>query len=143
MFNIDFYDLIFFEDYSSDFVNFAEDTIRYECEPTLNEVRNKLEITTEKKLGWFSFNNLEANAPKCYLFISPYQPIPANVQGSINESSNYEKLLGTYIYSNFSFEYHKNRIFRNLFIYLLLKLYLPLVHKIASANKFQLYHKIK
>ena len=33
-----------------------------------------------------------------------------------------------------------------LFIYLftyLLKLYLPLVHKIAFANKFQLYHKIK
>ena len=36
--------------------------------------------------------------------------------------------------------------FVNLFIYLfiyLLKLYLLLVHKIALANKFQLYHKIK
>ena len=33
-----------------------------------------------------------------------------------------------------------------LFIYYylsLLKLYLPLVHKIVFANKFQLYHKIK
>ena len=30
----------------------------------------------------------------------------------------------------------------NSFIYLL-KLYLPLVHKIAFANKFQLYHNIK
>ena len=33
-------------------------------------------------------------------------------------------------------------LFIYLFIYLL-KLYLPLVNKIAFANKFQLYHKIK
>ena len=38
----------------------------------------------------------------------------------------------------------KSKIY--LFIYLFtyfLKLYLPLVHKIVFANKFQLYHKIK
>ena len=33
--------------------------------------------------------------------------------------------------------------FVDLFFIYLLKLYLPLVHKIALANKFQLYHKIK
>ena len=31
----------------------------------------------------------------------------------------------------------------SLFTYYLLKLYLPLVHKIAFANKFQLCHKVK
>ena len=35
------------------------------------------------------------------------------------------------------------KLFIYLFIYYTLKLYLPLVHKIAFANKFQLYHKIK
>ena len=35
------------------------------------------------------------------------------------------------------------RLYLLLFIYYLLKLYLPLVHKIAFANKFQLYRKIK
>ena len=61
---------------------------------------------------WFSFNNLKANASKCHLFLSPYQPVSVNIKGSIIESSNCEKLLGIYIDSNFSFEYHINRICR-------------------------------
>ena len=111
LFNIDLCDL-FFEDYSSDFANYADDTTPYECGPTLNEVMNNLEITTEKMFEWFSFNNLKANASKCHLFLSPYQPFPVNIKGSIIESSNCEKLLGIYIDSNFSFEYHINRICR-------------------------------
>ena len=47
LFNIDHYDL-FFEDYSSDFANFADDTAPYECGPTLNEIMNNLETTTAK-----------------------------------------------------------------------------------------------
>ena len=111
LFYIDLCDL-FFEDYNSDFVNYADDTTSYECGPTLNEVMNNLEITTEKMLEWFSFNNLKANASKCHLFLSPYQPFPVNIKGSIIESSNCEKLLRIYIDSNFSFEYHINRICR-------------------------------
>ena len=93
------------------FANFA-DTTPYECGLTLNEVMNNLETTTEKMFEWFSFNNLKANASKCHLFLSPYQPVPVNIKGSIIESSNCEKLLGIYIDSNFSFEYHINRICR-------------------------------
>ena len=111
LFDIDLCDL-FFEDYSSDFANYADDTTPYECGPTLNEVMNKLEITTERMFEWFSFNNLKANASKCHLFFSPYQPFPVNIKGSIIESSNCEKLLGIYKNSNFSFEYHINRICR-------------------------------
>ena len=88
LFNIDLF-YLFFEDYSPDFAKFTDDTTPYECGPTLNEVMNKLEIIT--------------NASKCYLFLSPYQPVPVNI-------SNCEKLLGIYIDSDFSFEYHINRI---------------------------------
>ena len=95
LFNIDLCDL-FFEDYSSDFANYADDTTTYECGPTLNEVMNNLEITTEKMFKWFNFNNLKANASKCHLFSSPYQPFPVNIKGSVIESSNCEKLLGIY-----------------------------------------------
>ena len=109
LFNIDLCDL-FFEDYSSDFANFADDTTPYECGPTLNEVMNNLEITTEKMFEWFSFNKLKANTSKCHLFLSPYQSVPVHIKGSIIESSNCEKLLGIYTHSNFSFEYHVNRI---------------------------------
>ena len=73
---------------------------------------NNLEITTEKMFEWFSFNNLKANASKCHLFLCSYQPFPVNIKGSIIESSNCEKLLGIYIGSTFSFEYHINRICR-------------------------------
>ena len=76
--NIDLCDL-FFEDYSSDFANYAHDTSPYECGPTLNEVMNNLETTTEKMFEWFSFNNLKTNASKYHLFLSPYQPAPAAI----------------------------------------------------------------
>ena len=104
LFNIDlFYDL-FYEDYSSGFANFAGDTTTYKCGPIFKEFMNNLEITTEKLFEWFSFNNLKANASKYHLFISPSQPVPVKVRGSIIESSNCEKLLGIYRESNFSFE---------------------------------------
>ena len=67
LFNIDLCDLLS-EDYSSDFANFVDDTTPYECGPTLNEVINSLEITTEKMFEWFSFKNLKANAFKCNFF---------------------------------------------------------------------------
>ena len=57
---------------------------------------NNLEITTEKLFKQFSSNNLKANASKCHLFISLYQPVPVNARGSITESRNCEKSLGIY-----------------------------------------------
>ena len=96
---------MYFEDHNSDFANFAGDTTPYECGPTL-------ETTTEKMFEWFSLNNLKTNASKYHLFLSPYQPVPVNIKGSIIGSSNCEKLLVIYIDSNFSFEYHINRISR-------------------------------
>ena len=50
LFNIDLCDL-FFEDYISDFANFASDTTPYKCGTTFNEVMNNLETTTEKCLN--------------------------------------------------------------------------------------------
>ena len=41
LFNVDLCDLVF-EDYSSDFANYADDTTLYECGPTFNEVINNL-----------------------------------------------------------------------------------------------------
>ena len=82
-----------FEDYSSDFANFADDTTPYGCGPTLNEVMNNLETATGKMFEWFSFNNLKANASKSHSFLSPCQPVPVNIKGSIIESSSCEKLL--------------------------------------------------
>ena len=111
LFNIDLCDL-FFENYSSDFANFADDTTPYERGHSFNEAINNLETTTEKVFEWFSFNNLKANTSKCHLFVSPYEPVSLNVRGSTIESSSCEKLLGIFIDINFTFEYHINRICR-------------------------------
>ena len=89
---------------------FADNTTPYGCGHSFNEVINNLETTTEKVFEWFSFNNLKANTSKCHLFVSHYEPVSLNVRGSIIESSSCEKLLGIFIDSNFTFEYHINRI---------------------------------
>ena len=108
--NIDVCDLGFFENYSSDFANFADDTTPYECGHSFNKVINNIETTTEKVFEWFNFNNLKANTSKCHLFVSPYEPVSLNVRGSTTESSGCEKLSGIFIASNFTFEHHINRI---------------------------------
>ena len=110
LFNIDLCGL-FFENYNSDFANFADDTTLYECGHSFNEVINNLEATTEKVSEWFSFNNLKGNTSKCYLFVSSYEPVSLNVSGSTIERSSCEKLLGIFIDSNFTFEYHIKRIY--------------------------------
>ena len=88
----------------------ADDTTPYECGNLFNEVINNLQTTAEKVSEWFSFNNLKANTSRCHLFVTPYEPVSLNVRGSTIESSSCEKLLGIFIDSNFTFEYHINRI---------------------------------
>ena len=100
-----------FENCSSDFANFADDTIPYECDHSFNEVINNLETTTEKVFECFSFNNLKANTSKCYLFVFLYETVSLNVRGSIIESSDCEKLLEIFD-SSFTFECNINRICR-------------------------------
>ena len=74
LFNIDLCDL-FSENYSSDFVNFADDTTPYECGPTLNKIMNNLEITTENMFEIVQFQQPESKASIYHLLISPYQPV--------------------------------------------------------------------
>ena len=107
LFNIDLCDL-FFENYSSDFANFADDTTPYECGHSFIKVTNNIETTVEKAFEWFTFNNLKANTSKCHLLVSLYEPVSLNVRGFTTESSSCEKLLGIFVDSNFTFEYQIN-----------------------------------
>ena len=45
-----------------------------------------------------------------FFFLSPYQSAAINIDGSIIESSNLQKLLGITIDSNFTFEKHINNL---------------------------------
>ena len=81
LFDIDLCDL-FFENYSSDFANFADDTTPYECGHSFNEIINNLETTTEKVFEWFIFDSLKASTSKCHFFVSPYELVSLNVRSS-------------------------------------------------------------
>ena len=81
---------------------------------------------------------LKANTSKYHFFLSPCQPVPVNIRGFIIESINCEKLLGIYIASNFSFEYHINRICRKASQ----KLYaFPRIAKYISTDKKRILFK--
>ena len=45
-------------------------------------------------------------------FLSPYQQIWININGSVNESSNCEKLIGITIDIDFTFKQHINSLCR-------------------------------
>ena len=71
----------------------------------------------------------QGHSMKCVLFLVKFV-----ISWSVLSGTNWVKLFS----ASFCVV-----LFIYLSIYYLLKLYLPLLHKIAFANKFQLYHKIK
>ena len=71
LFNIDLCNL-FFQNYSSDLTNFADYITPYGCGPTLYEVMNNLELTTDEIFDWFSYNNFKADASESSSFLFEY-----------------------------------------------------------------------
>ena len=63
-----------------------------------------MELTVEKFFYWFECNTLKVNTSKCHFFLSPYQHISININGSVIKSSFSEKLLEITIDSDFTFE---------------------------------------
>ena len=57
---------------------------------------SSLELTVDKSFSWFEFNCLKANASKCRFFLSTYQHISININGSLRIT----------IDSDFTFEEH-------------------------------------
>ena len=55
-----------------------------------------LEIAATKRFQWFKDNNLKANADKCHLLLSTNESEQININDTIIDSSNEEKLLGIY-----------------------------------------------
>ena len=103
LFNIDICDL-FFVNITSDIANYADDTTPYESDQHCDNLINNMELTVKKICNWFAFNNLKANASKCHFFLSPDQHTLININGSVINSSNSEKLLEITIDSDFTFE---------------------------------------
>ena len=80
--------------------------------PLLTNLISNLELTVDRIFNWFEKNDLKANASKYHFFSSSYQHTSININGSVNKSSNSEKLLGITIDSYFTFEEHINTLCR-------------------------------
>ena len=91
-----------------------------------------MELTVDKIFNWFEYNNLKANASKCYFFVSSYQQTSININRSVIKSSNSEKLLGITIDNDFSFEEHINTLYRKAS---------QKLHALFRVSQYLLQHK--
>ena len=93
------------------------------CSNNTESVIEMLEITATKLFQWFKDNNLKANADKCHLLLITNESEQININDTIIDSSNAEKLLGVLIDNKLNFDKHVSsrsettRTFTDIFFY--------------------------
>ena len=87
-----------------DIASYADNNTPYTSDFNLEEVIQKLELTTNNLFEWWKNNHMKANAGKCHLLVTKDTDATAKI-GEFNvENSKEEKLLGVKIDSKLSFE---------------------------------------
>ena len=97
---------MFYEREDSDIENYADNTTPYACASDINTVISELQITASKLFTWFNNNHMRDNPEKSQLFLSSKTPNKAYFGEALVESSSTEKLLGTQIDSDLTFDEH-------------------------------------
>ena len=98
-YDIDLYDIASYADntpYTSDF--------------KLEEVFQKLELTTSNLFEWFENNHMKASADKCHLLVTRDTDVTAKIGEFDVKNSSEEKLLGVKIDNKLSFENHVSSV---------------------------------
>ena len=86
--------------------SYAEDNTPYTSDFNLEELIQKLELTTNNLFEWFKNNHMKANADKCHLLVTRDTDVTAKIGEFDVKNSREEKLLGVKIDSKLSFENH-------------------------------------
>ena len=97
---------IFYDIDICDIASYADDNIPYTSDFNLEEVIQKLELTTNNLFEWFKNNHMKANADKCHLLVTRDADETAKIGELDVKNSREEKLLGVKIDSKLSFENH-------------------------------------
>ena len=84
----------------------ADDNTPYINDFNLEEVIQKLELTTNNLFEWFKNNHMKANADKCHLLVTRDTDVTAKIGEFDVKNSREEILLGVKIDSKLSFENH-------------------------------------
>ena len=86
--------------------SYTDNNTPYTSDFNLEEVIQKLELTTNNLLEWFKNNHMKANADKCHLLVTRDTDVIAKIGEFDVKNSREEKLLGVKIDSKLSFENH-------------------------------------
>ena len=105
LFNIYISDM-FYDIDKWDIASYADDNTPYISDFNLEEVIQKLELTTNNLFEWFKNNHMKANADKCHLLVTRDTDVTAKIGEFDVKNSREEKLLGVKIDSKLSFENH-------------------------------------
>ena len=97
---------MFYDIHKCDIASYADDNTQYTSNFNLEEVIQKLELTTNNLFEWFKNNRMKANADKCHLLVTRDTDVTAKIGEFDVKNSREEKLLGVKIDSKLSFENH-------------------------------------
>ena len=87
-----------------DIASYADDNTPYTSDFNLEEVMQKLELTTNNLFEWFKNNHMKANTDKCHLLVTRDTDVTAKIGEFDVKNSREEKLLGVKINTKLSFE---------------------------------------
>ena len=105
IFNIYISDM-FYDIDKCDVSSYADDITTYNSDFNLEEVMQKLELTTNNLCECFKNIHMKANVDQCHLLVTRYTDVTTKIGDFDVRNSREEKLLGVNIDSKHSFENH-------------------------------------
>ena len=105
LFNIYISDM-FYDIDICDIASYADNSTSYTSDFNLEELIQKLELTTNNLFEWFKNNHMKANADKCHLLVTRDTDVTAKIGELDVKNSREEEPLGVKIDSKLSFENH-------------------------------------
>ena len=88
------------------FTNYADDTTPYVVANNIVEVKENLNIITQKLFTWFANNQIKVNHDKCHLLLTTYEEANIRIANTTIKCSKSKKLLGIILDNKLKF--HKN-----------------------------------
>ena len=97
---------MFYDIDNCDIASYAYDNTPYTSDLNLEEIIQKLELTTNNLFEWFKNNHMKANADKCHLLVTRDTDVTTKMGEFDVKNTREEKFLFVKIDNKLSFENH-------------------------------------
>ena len=101
---------LFFIVNSTDIANYADDNMPHATANDIDSLIASLEEASKSLFTWFDNNLMKSNADKCHLLVSSNEKVTIKIGSYEIANTKREKLLGVYVDSGLSFDYHISEI---------------------------------